>query len=235
MDTNSMTAEQAIEAAKGLTFETVWAAMMESGARLEENAKQLRASQEENAKQLRASQEENAKQLRASQEETAKQLRASQEKTEKIVAELSKSMGDMRNSLGRLIEAMFTADLRSKFNKLGYEFTRMTCRNEYADENDQVITEVDAILEDGEYILLAEVKTEMRKEYVDDHLERIEKVRKYMDNHNDFRKIIGAVAGGIVPESVLRYAQKKGLFVIVQSGDSSTIANMPKGFEVRTW
>jgi RNA processing factor Prp31 len=230
-----MTAEQAIEAAKGLTFEAVWAAMMETRARMEESNKRADDRFEEAAKQLKASQEENAKQLKASQEETAKQLRASQEKTEKIVAELSKNMGDMRNSLGRLIEAMFTADLRSKFNKLGYVFTRMTCRTEYADENDQVITEVDAILENGEYILLAEVKTEMRKEYVDDHLERIEKVRQYMDNHNDARKIIGAVAGGIVPESVLRYAQKKGLFVIVQSGDSSTIAKMPKGFKERTW
>jgi uncharacterized membrane protein YcgQ (UPF0703/DUF1980 family) len=37
-----MTAEQAIEAAKGLTFETVWAAMLKTDARLEETAKQRR-------------------------------------------------------------------------------------------------------------------------------------------------------------------------------------------------
>jgi hypothetical protein len=197
----TMTAEQAREAAKGLTFEDVWSALMETKARMEESNRRADERIEETAK---------------------------------IVAELSKNIGGVQNSLGRLIETMFTADLRSKFNELGYEFTRLTCRNEYA-ENDRVITEVDAVLENGEYILLAEVKTEMRNEYVDDHLERIEKVRKYMDTRNDSRKIIGAVAGGIVPESVLRYAQKKGLFVIVQSGDSSTIADMPNGFEARAW
>jgi hypothetical protein len=94
---------------------------------------------------------------------------------------------------------------------------------------------VDVILENGEYILLAEVKTDLRIEFVDYHLKRMEKIRKYMDNHNDARKIIGAVAGGNVPDDVLLYAQNNGLFVIVQSGDSSTIADMPKGFEARIW
>jgi len=46
---------------------------------------------------------------------------------------------------------------------------------------------------------------------------------------------MGAVAGGIVPENVLRYAQKKGLYVVEQSGDSVTIADMPQGLKVREW
>jgi hypothetical protein len=199
MDT--MTAEQALEAAKGLTFEKVWSALMET---------------------------------RAQMKETDARMDERYEETSKLVAELSKNMGGLQNSLGRLIETMFTADLCSKFNELGYEFTRQTCNTKYT-ENNERIAEVDAILENGEYILLVEVKTEMRDEYVDDHLARIEKIRKYMDNHNDARVIIGAVAGGVVPESVLRYAQKNGLYVIVQSGESSTIADMPKGFEERKW
>jgi uncharacterized coiled-coil protein SlyX len=200
-----MTAEEALEAAKGLTFEKVWAAMRETDARMEEKAEQTRA-----------------------------EMRKTLDETAKIVAELSKNMGGMQNSFGQFVEKMFTADLRSKFNELGYEFTRQSCDTRFA-EDKQVITEVDAILENGEYILLAEVKTVLRNDYVDDHLKRIEKVRKYMDDHNDTRKIIGAVAGGTVSESVLQYAQDNGLFVIVPSGESSTIADMPEGFAPHTW
>jgi hypothetical protein len=129
---------------------------------------------------------------------------------------------------------MFSADLRAKFNEFGYEFTRQGNDVEYA-EGKQVITEVDVFLENGEYVLLAEVKTDLKLEFVKDHLERIEIVRQYMDKRNDTRKIIGAVAGGVVSKSVLEYAQKQGLFVIVQSGESSTIADLPQGFVARTW
>jgi hypothetical protein len=205
MDTNNMTAEQALEAAKGLTFEKVWAALMETKAQMQEETNQMKKKMDE-----------------------------THEKTAKLVADLSKNIGGMQNSFGQFVETMFSANLLSKFNELGYEFTRQTCNTIYT-ENNEKIAEVDVALENGEYILLVEVKTDLRIEFVDYHLKRIEKIRKYMDNHNDARKIIGAVAGGIVPEDVLLYAQNNGLFVIVQSGDSSTIADMPKGFEARTW
>ncbi|MDR0221192.1 MAG: hypothetical protein LBI54_07315, partial [Lachnospiraceae bacterium] len=200
MDTNNMTAEQALEAAKGLTFEKVWAALMETKAQMQEETNQMKKKMDE-----------------------------THEKTAKLVADLSKNIGGMQNSFGQFVETMFSANLRSKFNELGYDFTRQTCNTRYT-ENDEKIAEVGVILENGEYILLVEVKTELRIEFVEYHLKRIEKIRKYMDNHHDARKIIGAVAGGVVPEDVLLYAQNNGLFVIVQSGDSSTIADMPKGF-----
>ena len=46
---------------------------------------------------------------------------------------------------------------------------------------------------------------------------------------------MGAVAGGVVSGNVLKYSQKKGLFVIVQTGDSVAIAEMPQGFKVYEW
>jgi hypothetical protein len=189
-----MTAEQALENAKGLTFEKVWATMQESHQKTMETISEL----------------------------------------SKNIDGLQKNMGGLQNTLGKLIETMFTSNLRAKFNDIGYEFTRQTCNTKYTRDN-KTITEVDAILENGDFILLAEVKTEMKNEFVDDHLERIEKVREYMDEHNDNRKIIGAVAGGIVPEDVIRYAHKNGLFVIMQSGESSTIADSPKNFKERIW
>jgi hypothetical protein len=46
---------------------------------------------------------------------------------------------------------------------------------------------------------------------------------------------VGAVAGAIVPENVLNYAFKRGLYVLVQSGKSIALADRPEGFKVQEW
>jgi hypothetical protein len=56
-----------------------------------------------------------------------------------------------------------------------------------------------------------------------------------MDDHGDSRKLIGAVAGGIVSASVLTFAQKQGFFVLVQNGDSVSIAEPPRNFKAKEW
>ena len=208
-----LTAEQAAEAAKGLTFEKVWAALMElkveSQKRSEESQKQF--------------------------DESQKRIEESQKKTEKIVADLSKNLGGIGNSLGRFTEEMFSSKLQEKFYALGYTFIEQSRNKKYHDINNRVIAETDTMLENGEYVALVEIKTELTNEDVDDHADRMEKIRKCFDLRNDGRKLIGAVAGGVVPENVLNYAQKKGFYVMVQNGDSVAIADMPTGFKVREW
>ena len=189
-----MTAEQAAESAKGLTFEKVWAALME-----------MRDSQQE-----------------------------SQKRTEKTIADLSKNIGGLGNSLGRFTETMFSTELWKKFNELGFPFTKQGPHVKFI-ENGQVLAEVDFFLENGEYAMIVEIKTELSIGDVDGHLEQIAKIRNYMDARDDKRKLVGAVAGGIISDNVLKYAQKKGLFVLVQTGDSVAIAAVPEGFKAREW
>ena len=221
-----MTAEQAAEAAKGLTFEKVWAALMELREYQEETQKQIRESQQETQKQM----QETQKQM----QESKKQMQESQKKTDKIIADLSKNIGGLGNSLGRFTEAMFSAELWKKFNELGFTFTKQAPHMKFY-EYGQVLAEVDFFLENGAYAMSVEIKTELSIDDVDEHLVRIEKIRQYMDAHDDKRKLVGAVAGGTVSESVRNYAHKKGLFVIVQTGDSVAIAAMPQGFKAREW
>jgi hypothetical protein len=80
-----------------------------------------------------------------------------------------------------------------------------------------------------------EIKTKLTIEDVNEHLERIAKIRGNMDSHGDKRTLVGAVAGGIAPDNVVAYAQKKGLFVVVQSGKSAAIAEAPPAFKTREW
>jgi len=52
---------------------------------------------------------------------------------------------------------------------------------------------------------------------------------------NKNEKYIGAIAGAVVDDSVVKFAQKHGMFVIVQSGYAVKILAPPKGFKAKEW
>ncbi|MDR2419373.1 MAG: hypothetical protein LBD79_10035 [Treponema sp.] len=206
--------EKAREPQMGLNFEYVWAALLE-----------LREIHKETAQKIEA--------LAKSSTETERLLRESSTETDKEIKALAKNIGGLSNSLGKLVEQMFSAQLWEKFDALGYEFTKGS--NLKFRENKQLIAEVDIFLENGEYAMPVEVKTHLREEDVDRHIQQIELIRGYMDRRDDKRQLVGAVADGVVPDDVRRYAQRLGLYVLEQSGESVTIAESPDDFTARVW
>ena len=211
-----VSAEQAAKAAEGLTFEKVWAALMED------------------REQMREAKLESGKQEALFRKQFEEQMRETQRENEKLIKELHKSIGGLGNSLGRLMEDMFSAELYKKFSDIGYAFTKQAERVVFT-KNGQVLAEVDLLLEDGDYVMIVEIKTSLATDDIDWHLEKMEIIREYMDARGDSRKIIGAVAGGIVARDILKYAYRKGLYVVIQSGDAVKIANAPKNFKAREW
>ena len=83
--------------------------------------------------------------------------------------------------------------------------------------------------------MIVEIKTDLSVDDVDEFLEKMAIIRQQMDGRGDNRKLVGMVAGRVVHENELRYAQKKGFFVLVQNGDSVDIAAAPNGFKAREW
>jgi hypothetical protein len=150
------------------------------------------------------------------------------------IKELSANIGGVSRKLGKWSEEMIAANICEKMNPFGYEFTECG-RNKRYWENGKKIAEVDCFLENGGFVMPVETKAELTVEDVDEHLERIAKIRLIMDKRDDKRIIVGAVAGAIVPENVCNYAQKKGLYVLVQSGESIVVADMPKSFVAQKW
>jgi hypothetical protein len=114
-------------------------------------------------------------------------------------------------------------------------FTKDSVNVKFRDKNGHVITEVDIFLENGDYVMPVEVKVDLTTGDVDKHLDRIEKVRSCMDERGDKRRIVAAVAGSIVSKDACEYAQEKGLYVLVPSGDSVGVANIPDGFIRKEW
>ena len=205
-----MTAEQAAEAAKGLTFEKVWAAMMKSERKWEKYRK-------ESDRKWKESMEE-------SRREWKEQMK-----------ELSKNLGGIGNSLGDLTESMFRNELWKKFSDIGIPVTKQCENLLFSDHDKRVLTEVDVFMENGDCAIAVEIKASLKKEHVDAHLKRIEIIRRYMDERGDKRKLLGAVAGGSVAKEVMEHAREQGLYVVLQNGESVSIVAAPEGFNAREW
>jgi hypothetical protein len=190
---------------EGLTFEKVWAA--------------IQASHEE------------LKEVRQMIKETDKQIK----ETDKQMKETDKRVGAITNRFGEMVEYMIVPNLVAKFQELGFTFTRASRDVEIADRVQNIFTEVDAFLENGDKVMIVEIKSKLNTKDIDDHLERMGKLRYYADSRKDGRKYLGAIAGVVISESVKVYALKNGLYVIEPSGDTFNITE-PKGeYHPREW
>ncbi|MDR0327267.1 MAG: hypothetical protein LBI05_03115 [Planctomycetaceae bacterium] len=92
------------------------------------------------------------------------------------------------------------------------------------------------MLEDGDIAILVEVKTTLKTDDILDHIEQMENYRSWIDaNKSEKKRYIGAVAGAVVEDNVIKFAQRKGFYVIVQSGSAFTIVTPPEGFIAKEW
>jgi hypothetical protein len=166
--------------------------------------------------------------LRKLNAETEKALKEANARTERT---LNKALGGLSNAIGALIEHVMTASLPEKFKKFGFSFNRVTTVKWAGGENN-IYTEIDGLLENGDQAMAVEVKMTLRNEDIDDHLTRMERVRKYADLHDDKREFFSAIAAGNVSKSAREYALKKGLFVIEPAGEDVKIT---KPVSAKVW
>jgi hypothetical protein len=206
-----MTEETIREPKMGLTFEKVWAMFQETDRQMKETDRKF----QETDRQL-----EETKRLI---EETALQMK----ETDRKISRLGGRLGDV-------VEHLIVPNIMEKFKKLGYAFGKVASNVRYTDKSGAYITEVDIQLEDGNFALVVEVKTSLTDSDVRDHVARMEKLRRYADEHQDKRKLLGAVAGAVVSEGVKTFAIRNGFFVLEQSGDTVQIS-VPEGFKPREW
>ena len=229
------TAEQSKEQRKEL--DKIFA---ETAEQSKEQRKELDKIFAETAEQKKKFDQEYAERQKELDKKFAKLAEQAQEtdkefkKAWKSIKELSKNIGGISNTLGKWSEEMVAARLCEKVNVFGYEFTRCGRNIEYR-ENGERIAEVDCFLENGTVLMLVEVKTDLTKNEVDEYIEKVKMIRYLQDKRNDKRTIVAAMAGAIVSESVCKYAQKQGLYVLMQSGENIAIANPPAGFRPRKW
>ncbi|MDR0374348.1 MAG: hypothetical protein LBH85_01305 [Treponema sp.] len=173
----TMTAEQAAEWGESLSFEKVWAALMEG--------------------------------------------REQMRKLREMAGELSKNVSGLNRSMGEIIETLVASQLREKSADYPYNLKRACQRVPLYDENSSIRTDIDILLSDAEWAMAVEVKRELnRKDEVDDHVRRMALVREYSLLEAAGKKLLGAIAGGVVDPDVKERAikHKAGFFALELSG-----------------
>ena len=191
---------------RGLDFEQVWAALMENRELLKETDRIIK----ENARETDRQMKENAKQM------------------EERDRRLDKKMGDLTDRFGEMIEHMVMPSLVEKFRELDFVFTKAYPHSKIKDDENKIIAEVDITLENGDKVMIVEVKSKPNEKDVKDHIKRMEKVKAHANLHNDSRKYLGAIAGMVFNNNAKDFALENGFYVIEPSGEEFVIT-VPKG------
>jgi hypothetical protein len=163
------------------------------------------------------------------------ELRERMKDTDRQMKETDKKVGELTSRFGDMVEHMVVPNLLAKFKELEFTFEVATRDYKIADEKNGIFVEVDAFLQNGDKVMIVEIKATPAAKDVSDHIKRMEKLRKYADLHKDSRKYLGALAGVVTSDSVKNNALKNGFFVVVPSGDTFNIIRPEGRYHVREW
>jgi paraquat-inducible protein B len=158
------------------------------------------------------------------------------EKLEKTVEKVSKNVGGLNRSMGELIETLIAAHLWEKFAEYNYNLDRAYQRINIYDDKKQVITDIDILLADTEWVMAVEVKREADDiRDVDHHIKRMSLIRKYPPAEAVGKKLLGAIAAGVVSADIRQYAYQNGFFVLELTGESVALIPPPSHFSPKIW
>ena len=158
---------------------------------------------------------------------------ASLKETDRIVKANAYEIGKLSKRMGEVVEYMVVPSLSEKFWELGYDFHQAHQNTNISDRANNIFLEIDVELENGDKVMLVEVKTKPTTKDVQDHIKRLKKMRVYADLHGDKRTFLGSVAGAVVTANVKEYALGKGLYVIEPSGETFNI--IPPNGQPKEW
>ena len=169
--------------------------------------------------------------LKEQTQENALRVKETDRQMQETDRRLKKAEGFFTSQWGKLMESLVEGDLvpllRERGIAVSETFQRLTGRR-----NGEHY-EFDIVAGNSAEAVVVEVKTTLRPEHVTDFLDRMSWVTEWLSMYRN-RPIYGAVAYLRSDASVVRHAERQGLFVIRATGNSASIVNGP-GFEPRVF
>jgi Holliday junction resolvase-like predicted endonuclease len=152
---------------------------------------------------------------------------------EKKLRQQDKKVKDLNylfvNQWGQLVESLVEGKIVELLNDRGIKVQHTaTNMKSFKDE-----AEIDIIAENGNEIVVIEVKTTLRNDYIDEFLEKLTNFKKYFPKYQE-NIVYGAMAYLKSPENIVARAKKQGLLLIKATGDSARIVNS-KEFKPKAW
>ena len=222
-----------------LTYESVLELIRENSRKGSREIQKMRRLLKEQSAEFQQRLKEQGDELR-------QQMKERYAEYDRVRKETNKKIGDLGNSVGRIIEHMLGERIIEKFQALGYRVEHPVRRNcSFMNSNMGLYGEFDLSLVDTDLIILISVKTTLETKDVRRHLEMIEEYRRHIDavgfaqppftHMLPTTRFIGAVAGAVVEKEAMDFAHANGLYTIAQSGDAVEIVPTPEGFQAKVW
>jgi hypothetical protein len=228
-----------------MTFEQVMAILdkkyQETLAKLEaekaETLAKIEADKKLHAEQMKKQHQDTLAKIEADKKLQQEQMREFKEEMKRHHEEmknLSRRFGDLSNRFGEIVEGMVSPNLKSKFREYGFNFGNSTT-NYVISDGKQTITEVDVLLEDGDCVMVVEVKTKPVTDDITKHIERLENIKRFPPGAARGKKVYGAIACAIINDDVKSIVFNEGFYLICQTGDTVDIVTPPPSFVHRYW
>ncbi len=185
---------------------------------------------------------ENSKQIKVLKEsitttfaEAAAESARSEARSEKEFKKVQKQLAEFGDTLGKYAEEQVKSALIKKFNIWGIPVHAMTTHFVKNGLDDDFLYEVDILIYNTDYIVAIEVKNQLKKDDIDNHLLRMEKLQSYPLPASEGKILLGGMAAMIIGNGLEKYTHSRGLFLIKPSGESVKITNNKKTFKPKEW
>jgi hypothetical protein len=192
------------------TFETVWAALMESDRQRKENERILNEKFAETDRQMK---------------ETDRQMKETDKKIEKAWRQMkanNKEIGGIANSNGEIAESYFINSFKKYPHFAGQDYQFIESNKRYYSKALDLKDEYDLVLYNGVSVAIIEIKYKVRKEDVEETLKKAETFKKLLPQYKDFAIYLG-LAGLHVYMNAESDAIKQGVAIIKQVGKNMVV------------
>ena len=162
-------------------------------------------------------------------QETSKQMK----ETDRMIKAMSKQLGAHGNRLGEFVQEMVRPAVVRLFRQRHLPVHQVVANLVAFDDNGQFRSEIDLLVINTDTAIAIECKSRLTLDDINEHLERLALFKDCFPQYSGFT-ILGAVAAMVLSHDVSRFAYRKGLFVLAQSGDAVEIRN-DDDFQPQQW
>ncbi|MBF0438729.1 MAG: DUF3782 domain-containing protein [Magnetococcales bacterium] len=177
--------------------------------------------------------EQRSQELQQNWEQRSQELDRQMRETDRKIKEVSSQIGDLGGRWGDFVEGIVAPACDRLFTERGIAVHRVSSRVKGKSLDGMRRMEIDLLVDNTDSVVLVEVKSNLTVDDVKDHLKRLSGFKEFFPRYVTSR-VYGAVAGIVISAEADQFAMKKGLFVIVQSGETVKLVN-PQDFKPKSW
>ena len=196
-------------------FQKVWEMFQETAKRFRETDEKLKEMFQETDKRFRETDEK----LKEKFQETDRKIQETDKQLKEFLKGLKKLEDTFITKWGRFMEVLVNSGATSALRAVGLsvDHSAKNFTQEVPDAMGRGM-EIDVLCWGEDIVVPIEVKTTLKVEDVDEHIERLS---RFFECFPTFRgkKLYGGVAGLEFAGEADRYAYKKGLYVLTLKGD----------------